>query len=380
MAEVFGESLLSEIKVETLDELLHSLRELDDPHPGARLSVPVLNDVLSIFTSPPVRQQELHQRWGTPPPPQHVPFGRKIKPPVIEICGTSPGSGKAQLLYHIAATSLYTPVSDASASCQKSGAVIWIDTDSRFDINRLHAILRSGIQTPDDDLETTKENTIEATLQHLHIFRPQSSDTLLATLYSIPSYLFSLHKHYSGGRPLRVLIISNISAFLHQDRLDSDIARDAPPSDAPGTSAQPPSILFTQRYRDIVTALRDIQTTFSCTIVAGNISLSPLQASSLGPTHRPHLPGAWTSFCATKIFVARKIVPRFGFSLSAEEAELERAARRLAVERSGFRGWVDPWRSEAWEIDVREAVERNEGFNFQVDGLGVHFAEDERSV
>jgi len=288
------------------------------------------------------------------------------------------------LLYHLVATSLYAPAPDGNTPNPEAGAVIWIDTDSRFDIHRLQTILRTRVLEHDDDLELSArgntDNIIETSLQHLHIFRPQSSSTLIATLQSIPSYLFSLHKHYSGGRHLQLLIISNISAFFHQDRLDSDIARDGPPSEAPGTTTQAPSNLYTQRYRDIVGALREIQTTFSCTIVAGNISLSPLQLSSLDPTHRPHLPGVWNSFCAVKISVTRKIVPKFGPSLSAEEAMLDAEARRQAVERSGFWGWVDPWGCEAWETGTREAVERKGGFKFQVDWLGVHFAGEERSV
>jgi len=86
----------------------------------------------------------------------------------------------------------------------------------------------------------------------------------------------------------------------------------------------------------------------------------------------------WTSFCAVKIFVTRKTVPKFEPSLSAEEAEWEAGARRQAVERSGFRGWVDPWGSEVWDTGVREAVERKGAFEFQVNGHGLRFAEDEK--
>ena len=359
----------------TPEKLLHSLRDLDEPYPKHRLGIQALDDILNIFTSLPTRPQELHSQWGTPLLPQYVPPVRKTRPPVIEICGTSPCSGKTQLLYHIAATSLLESVPAGLTSISQGGAVIWIDTHSRFDITRLYSILGSRIPESDGNPGSScSENDIETSLQHLHTFQPQSSSALLATLQSLPSYLLSLHKHYSGGRPLKLLILSNISAFLHQDRLDSDIARDTPSSDVQGISAQALSTLFSQRYRDIVSALRDIQTTFSCAIVAGNISLSPLQSSSLGLTHRPHLPGAWTSFCTLKIFVTRKTVPKFGPSMSAEEAMLDAQARRQAVERSGFRGWVDSWGSETWPTGVREAVERNGGFNFQVDGSGVRFA------
>lgn len=50
------------------------------------------------------------------------------------------------------------------------------------------------------------------------------------------------------------------------------------------------------------------------------------------------------------------------------------------MERSGFRGWVDPWGVEAWETGISEAVERKGAFEFQVDGHGLRFAEDGRTV
>ena len=76
----------------------------------------------------------------------------------------------------------------------------------------------------------------------------------------------------------------------------------------------------------------------------------------------------------------RKTVSKFGPSLSVEEAELDADARRQAVKRSGFRAWVDPWWGEAWETGVREAVEKNGGFEFKFNGAGVWYAEDERTA
>lgn len=50
------------------------------------------------------------------------------------------------------------------------------------------------------------------------------------------------------------------------------------------------------------------------------------------------------------------------------------------MERSGFRGWVDPWGAEAWETGISEAVERKGAFEFQIDEHGLRFAEDGRTA
>ena len=64
---------------------------------------------------------------------------------------------------------------------------------------------------------------ISDSLTHLHIFRPQESSSLQATLDSVPSYLLTQHSlHVSANRPLGLIAINDLSAFLWQDRLDAD--------------------------------------------------------------------------------------------------------------------------------------------------------------
>lgn len=367
-------------------KFLQSLRNLDDPKPTERLGLPAIDRLLDIFTHPPPTQQEAHLQWASPPPEQQAVHTRKPKASVIELCAVAPCSGKTQLLYHIASTCLLPMVHGEAAIGGKNAAVVWIDTDSRFDITRLHTILRSQFSAhatqaniPQQDID----NLATDSLQHLHVFCPQSSISLVATIQSIPDYLFTPNKHYSSARTLQAIIISNISAFLYQDRLDADVYYSPDTAGAASAAHQSSSNLFAQRYRDIVHALRAVQTMLSCTIVAGNSALSPLQPGTFGSKVRPHLPAAWSAFCTLKVSVAREQIPKFVSGLSAEEARTEAEARMTAVRKSGFSGWVDSWGIEGWESGVREALEalRNKGaFRFRIDKDGIQIDEyEERS-
>ncbi|MCJ1437727.1 hypothetical protein MMC27_007114 [Xylographa pallens] len=358
MADVLGARLLSDVQEETLDKLLHSLRSLNDPTPTERLGVPALDRLLDIFSHPPPLHQDTHQQWGSPPSPSINLPARKPKSPVIELCSASPCAGKTQLLYLVTAASLLP-----RAHGGNGGAVVWLETDSRFCILRLRSALSSHIATlaSSADLSPLGLDALVATsLQHLHVFSPSSSASLLATLLSLPSYLFSPHRHSSAARALSTLIISNISAFVYQDRLDADQFPYSPGSN-----------IFVQRYRDLIAALRGMQATFSCTVVVGNVAFAPLQPIALDLAVRPHLPAAWSAFCPLKVLVMRETTPKFGPGISAEEAAREAPARREVVQRKRFRGWVDVSGSETWEAAIKSALEVFEGggaFGFRVAG------------
>ena len=340
----------------------------------------MLDRLIDIFSNPPQAQQDLHPQWRSPPPDVRALYNNKVGPLVIEVCGMMPCSGKTQLLYYIAAATVLPEAYEGIKLGGKQGAVVWLDTGSRFDICRLLSVLRSiAMRQGSAPFSPAQLEAITSeSLENIHIFNPQSSAALLSTSKTIQNYLFSFNRHYSSGRPLSTLIINNISAFLHQDRLDTDSYYnvDAISTNTPATQIGYNS--FVQRYRDLVNVLREIQATFSCTVIAGNVALSALQPGMIGPTVRPHLPPAWTSFCTLKLLVARGKTPKFGPGISAEEAAGEADARRNAVRKSGFRVWVDSWEGKNWGSDVREALEtlcRCGGFSFSADGTGIRLEE-----
>ena len=364
------------------NQLLHSLRTRGVPYEGDILGIPCLDRLLDVFVdpSPPTLiEEQAYTQWEPSySRPQHEKK-KSTKAPVIEITGASPCSGKTQLLYYAAAISLL-PVTYKDVSIQgKGGAVVWIDTDGRLDILRLRDIMMTHVSScldhSGDQVSELQEGLdkeyLETSLQHLHIFRPQSSAALLKTLESISAYLFDNHRHYSNARRLQAVIFDGLSAFLWQDRMekDNDLGGDYQRNDT-----------FVQRYRLVVDRLRDLQNTFECVIIASSWSLSPLGMASARPTMRPHIPAVWNNFCALRIIVARDGVTKFGPGISAEEALLEGPKRLEAVQKRTFTGQINHWGSDEWRDDILESLRslgKNVAFSFRVTEHGVKLFDTE---
>ena len=303
---------------------------------------------------------------------------RAARQPVIEIAGTSPCSGKTQLLYHLAATSLYGSRSRKSA--EQGGAVVWIDTDNNFDILRLHLMLRNRTEVDLSEMNPSEvqhlgiepEDDAVFCLQHLHVFQPQSSDALLSTLLSLPDRFLRRSTHFSGGRCLKLVILSNISSFLWQDRQTSDSQ-----SRTPGTSEN--DSFYLERYRDIVGALRILQATFECTIVAGNWVFGPLQHLSSGVATKPHMPAIWANLCTLRLLVWRKSVPKLDLGISAQEALTKAARRGERTEVSVHSVCVNTWGLDHVDQEVRNiamAVQRRGTIDFHVNDNGLELIGD----
>ena len=261
--------------------------------------------------------------------------------------------------------------------------MILLDLSSRFSILRLYNVMRDRVSSictansskmPDQELSSLTTDS----LTHLHIFRPQESSSLLATLESLPSYLLAQPPtHFSANRPLGILAINDISAFLWQDRLEAD--EDAGLSTS-NRMEKANNSLFIQRYRTLVSSLRHIQHLFSSTIIATNWGLAPVTSVANHRALRPHLPSVWNNFCTVKVVVERAGVPRFGPGMSAEEAAKEKEQRWQAVMRRGFSGLSNWWGREDWRDEVWEGLrrlERGGAFSFKVTESGVVTDDDD---
>ena len=302
----------------------------------------------------------------------------KDKPPlVIEITGATACSGKTQLLYHLISISLLPVQYSDIADFGKGYAVVLLDLSSRFSILRLYNVMYDRISSicstnsftlPHADLSSL----ISDSLMHLHVFRPQEASSLQATLDSIPPYLLNQHPlHVSANRPLGLMGINDLSAFLWQDRLDGDEESHLSTTTSKGKAN---NNLLLQRYRSLVSSLRQIQQVFSCTILATNWGLAPTTSVANRRSLRPHLPSVWNNLCTVKLIIERDRVPKFGPGISAEEAANERQQRWGAVEQSGFSGRINWWGSENWRDEVREglgSLKRGGSFQFIVTNMGI---------
>ena len=287
------------------------------------------------------------------------------------------------MLYHIISMSLLPREYKDLPVNGKGDAVVVLDLSDRFSLLRLSKIMQNYVSSNWSTFsalisEHEVSSLISDSLAHLHIFRPQSTPSLLATLDSIPSYLLAQPStHFSANRPLGLLAINDLSSFLWQDRLDADNETSLPTTSG---IEKANNNLFVNRYRSLVSSLCRVQQLFSCTIVATNWGLAPVTHVAGHPSLRPHLPSVWNNFCTVKIVVERERVSKFGPGLSAEVAAKEGPQRWEAVGRSRFTGWVNWWDSEGWREEVREGVkglEKGGSFSFSATDQGIVFVDDD---
>ncbi|KAI4270501.1 MAG: hypothetical protein LQ337_006632 [Flavoplaca oasis] len=207
-AEALGTNLLREVKVEGLDELLRALRYNHLPRGDQTYTnVPAIDKILNIFTSAQNHPNKQHQ------------------PPVLELVGSSPCSGKTQLLYHIIARLLLPTSYNSIPLSGKNTAIILFDLRSNFPLLRLRDIITNYIHSclPQQSPALVNESLsalIRDSLHHLHIFRPQSSASFLSTLNSVEEYILDIRAHISANRTVGAVVISGIDAFIHEDRLE----------------------------------------------------------------------------------------------------------------------------------------------------------------
>ncbi|KAK2786079.1 hypothetical protein FQN53_006988 [Emmonsiellopsis sp. PD_33] len=374
-AAAFGDSLLREVSEENLAELLHSVRALTTPHPQPHpgLGIKPLDALLRLFHPNP------H------PPPVH----EKTSPP-------SP-SGKSHLLYHLTALAILPATHNSIPLPGASSAVIYLDTDSRFDPARLHTVAVNIVHASaaHHDLPISHEGEAEAeaeaevhamvhnAMRHVHVFRPQSSAALLATVNSLERYLVDGTGHVSSERRVHAVLLDSASAFYWQDRREAEVVGIPGVREERARDENEEGLSVTQTAREIVSGLRRVQRVFGCAVVftTWGVQNQNQNQNQRGYGYgqplsfRPHLPHPWPGFANCRVVVAREAVNGFPPGMSAEEArESGDAAKRQGVVRRGvFRGWVDRWGSERWERRVWEGLERdgNGVFGFEVTEEGV---------
>ncbi|GKZ28233.1 hypothetical protein AbraIFM66950_000045 [Aspergillus brasiliensis] len=448
MAANFGGDLLGEVHEERLDELLHDLRNLshgiasnDALRP--RLGVQVLDDLLDVFTTPAHAAQDMHQELHVPQDHSgdaqgadvHVSEGEdpaqeehindehagmhnlpmvisNRTEPILEISSKLSAAGKTHLMYYLAAIAILPSVFSGIPLDGHESAVIFIDTDGRFDAERLRTVLRgivlSRINTTAQEacgtLSETDNKAIEdmlvCSLQHVHVFRPQSSSALLATLQHLDTYILDLTRHLSSNRPVHTIYLDSASAFLWQDKLQDEIAR---VEDIGRVYANPEHertqkqrFLISDLYAAFVAELKRLQQLLGCMVVytttvqgrfpgargSGNPAYTPSGPYDLytpgpsvpkTPSFGPALPAPWGRFPTLRVVVQRDAVRPFPPTMTAQNAQRGASRRQEVVNRGRFSGCVNEWRREEWPRRVLEGLEQHHGgkFAFRIGGDGV---------
>jgi hypothetical protein len=249
--------------------------------------------------------------------------------PVIEICSEESGTGKTHLLYLIITMAILPQYFADVLLDGKNSAVILLDTEGRFSIQRLAEIMQEYIITKESEIQNMPE-LITNSLQHVHIFRPQTMESTLATLSSVHSYI-NKQSHQSSQLPLHSIIIDSASTFYWQDRAEEDTAQLA--SLEQNSSATSPT--RPNSYSALVQSLRKLSQLFSCAIIATTHAFS-FNKSEPGSTILRTLPSPWASFPTIRLLLTREAVRKFARGMSVEEALKEQTGRQMVVEKARF--------------------------------------------
>ncbi|KAK8197518.1 putative Rad51 family DNA repair protein [Phyllosticta capitalensis] len=383
-AEDLGRRLLGEVEEAGLDEILKSVKSLAEPEISSRFGIPPLDSLLGVF------EQHAASLAAQRKPPTSPSVERKSKQtqkdslntrtPVIELTSLGPGAGKTHLLYLITALAILPEAHGGIEIQGRSSAVIFIDADGRFSVERLVQVMKSHMgqriqqhnrKTTSNEAgpevhevaidETEQTSIISHALDHVHILQPQSYAALISTLTQLPTYLFDASAHKSFHRPLHSIILDSASAFFHplkaaEEHASIPQAQYNGPAIASTTIA---SNTTSEAYAALVRELRSLQRQLHCAVITTTSSLSVSKldgGNSPFPTLRPLLPPAFTSFATVRLAVTREIVPAFPPAMSVQEALRERAQRQAVVEQGRVRVSVDGWGADGWAREVREGV------------------------
>lgn len=324
--------------------------------------------------------------------------------PVIEISSSFSGAGKTQLLYYLVAHAILPKALGDIPVQGQDGAVVFIDTDDRFDPERLRAIAREIMRKscqpldPEDRqknsslLDDDIESLILSALKHVHLFRPESSSALLTTLVSMDRYLHDISGHHSASRPLQMIAIDSATAFIWLDRLRDEISRTEdigrPQMEVERDRDLKRSFHLSDIYADLANNLKRLQNHFGSTVVFTSTvpEIRPVRATpehagppgpfeqspSRTPSLRPPLPAPWGTYPILRLIVQRDTVRSFPVSMSAHDARKEASMRQSIVQQGKFSAWVNAWGQEEWPRRVLDGITYTGGsFSFYVNASGV---------
>lgn len=327
--------------------------------------------------------------------------------PVVELSSSLSGAGKTQLLYYMTARAILPRTYGGISIGGLEAAVVWMDADDRFDVYRLRNVARELLRQAREsvDEEMVDKDTelfshaqltelLTLSLQHVHVFRPQSSSALLATLCTLDKYLYDLSRHHSASRPLHMLAIDSVTAFLWQDKLRDEVARTEEIGRSRAEIDQQRALKRTfhlsDLYAELVHELKRLQSRFGCAIVytttvsSGRPPVSNTSGQSgppgpydrppsQTPSLRPALPAPWGTFPVLRLVVRRDTVRPFPPAMSAHDARRDASMRQSVVRQGKFSAWVNAWGREEWPRRVIDGVNWYNGgcFSFYLRATGV---------
>lgn len=253
----------------------------------------------------------------------------------------------------------------------RQAAVVIIDTDGRFSIPRLaHQIKRQatlGLQEPMN--ASNVEEIMLVSLNHVHVFSPQSLPSTIATINSLPTYLFNATKHHSFDRIINFIALDSASAFYWRHRADIDDAILLTSTTTDSRSVSQPS-----GYAQLAAALKNSIRIFNTSVIFSSWHLGAVRdvTSNMGSevqSFRPSLPSPWPALPTLRLIVHRAPVRKLPIELGVEDALRESETRQRVVDKGKVECFVNE--SGIEEHTMQKLRARGAGFDFYITGDGV---------
>ena len=303
---------------------------------------------------------------------------------MLEVKATGSAEGQWQFLYRVVADMLLGCALKSSRieenAMQRSrsrdyhsksagGLVVWIDCFRRFDIRQLYKIMLSMASKP--SLEASEagdhdaHSLVYAALDNLHVFSPETSGGLLATVRSLDSHLLSLQNQAAGDLSVRAIIISDITSFYWEDRQkeeDEKAANLGVPSRSEERSSPPledqprpkRSMPFTisSHHASLTSSLSRLTKTFCCPLLLLTTCFYPMtfpqplqDQGSLErrPALRSPLPSPWSRLVNIEMILQKqKMGKRIDRNVGlAEPLDAEQIQRLREDDIMKVKGWID---------------------------------------
>ncbi|KAI9694795.1 MAG: hypothetical protein M1822_000411 [Bathelium mastoideum] len=369
-AETLGKKLLDEVVEEPFDNVLQSLRRLRD---GSRAftNIGSIDDLLRVFQYGGQHKHDLEA-----PDILEAPTP---KFPIIEITSSGPGQGKTQLLYFLTTIAILPPAYTASQIRLggHNGAVVIIDSDGRYNVSRLAQVMqfyisvyrasqtgsagRQNRYTAQEIMADGEDSElVRMCLKHVHVFNPQSFESLLDTLGSLDEYLSNFDEHVSTSRPLSAILLDSASTFYWQERRkieDAKVPINPQTDDSSSTRTEikdPPQ----NSYALLKQSLSGLAKKFSCLVVTTSVSNSRHAVHrSREVTIPSELPAPWSTFPTLRLHVRRAAVDKFPPMHSIQDALRDQPARQEVVSQYRYEILLNRWNADTWGEELRSAVD-----------------------
>ena len=357
-----------------MQQLLSDLRHLLKPRPVNVLGCEALDAIFETVRYPETQPGVVHDQWSSPGPdlnedaPQD---GAHLPPATVHLTSATTGAGKSQLSYLLAAIAVL-PTNHGG----KAASVVWIDTTLSFSAIRLHEIILHHLDNLRIDIPSTERTVVaKRALTALHVFRPQSSLQLLATLQHLPAYLLNSTNQHTRSRRLCLVAVDSVDAFHWSDLFQAELDRLESPNAPPARTSSARSTM-----QEVSVQLEAIQNLFGCTVLYTSTSNTP---SSHPRSHQmPQMPliarraTAFSVPATLTMSLVRQHPPSFPPGFSLVQCQQDRANRLAAVKRGRFVAMTvitERRGSEEWRV-LEERLGRLQGqgkLGFSVTSEGV---------